>query len=104
MPKLTVITRKAYGGAYDVMSSKVRSSRTGIVILKDQPEPLGCHGTCWSGYLARSATHHADGAMQRRLSRCRAPTARASLGPLIAHSNSTSGGTPTSRGLRARWQ
>lgn len=23
MPKLTVITRKAYGGAYDVMSSKV---------------------------------------------------------------------------------
>ncbi len=22
MPKLTVITRKAYGGAYDVMSSK----------------------------------------------------------------------------------
>lgn len=24
VPKLTVITRKAYGGAYDVMSSKVR--------------------------------------------------------------------------------
>lgn len=25
MPKLTVITRKAFGGAYDVMSSKVLS-------------------------------------------------------------------------------
>ena len=25
VPKLTVITRKAYGGAYDVMASKVRA-------------------------------------------------------------------------------
>ncbi len=27
MPKITVIIRKAYGGAYDVMSSKVRGTR-----------------------------------------------------------------------------
>ena len=45
VPKLTVITRKAYGGAYDVMSSKHIRGDYNVALAHCK---VGCNGCQWS--------------------------------------------------------
>lgn len=43
VPKLTLVTRKAYGGAYDVMSSKVYVTPCPKDVCFAWGHSLGCH-------------------------------------------------------------
>ena len=46
MPKLTVITRKAYGGAYDVMSSKHIGADLNLAWPNAEIAVMGAKGAC----------------------------------------------------------
>src|SRR6478672_7989475 len=64
VPKVTVITRKAYGGAYDVMGSKHLGADVNVAWPTAQIAVMGAQGAV--GILYRNELKHADDADARR--------------------------------------